>query len=46
MGLAAIQRSKPAKFRAVDPSIGLTKLMGNREKEIISLKEILPLVES
>jgi sugar-specific transcriptional regulator TrmB len=46
MGLTVIQQSKPAKFRAVDPSIGLMKLMENREKEVNSLKEILPLVGS
>jgi hypothetical protein len=46
MGLAASQQSKPAKFRAIDPSTGLMKLMQNREKEINSLKETLPLLES
>lgn len=46
MGLAEPQQSKPAKFRALDPSIGLTKLMENREKQINSLKESVPLLES
>jgi sugar-specific transcriptional regulator TrmB len=46
MGLSVIQQSRPAKFRAVDPSTSLMKLTENREKEINSLKEILPLVKS
>jgi len=46
MGLAVIQQSKPVKFRALDPSVGLMKLMGNREKEINTLKETLPLLQS
>jgi sugar-specific transcriptional regulator TrmB len=46
MGLAVIQQSKPAKFKALNPLIGLTKLMESREKEINSLKEILPLLQS
>ena len=46
MGLAVVQQSKPAMFRALDPSIGLTKLMAKREKEIDSLKETLPLLQS
>lgn len=46
MGLAVIQQSKPVKFKALDPSIGLTKMIENREKEVNSLKETLPLLQS
>jgi sugar-specific transcriptional regulator TrmB len=46
MGLAEAQQSKPAKFRALDPSLGLMKLMEHREKEINSLRETVPLLES
>lgn len=46
MGLAVIQQSKPAKFKVSNPSFGLMKLMENREKEINSLKETLPLLQS
>jgi hypothetical protein len=46
MGLTETQQSKPAKFRALDPSIGLTKLMEHRENEINSLRETVPLLES
>ena len=46
MGLTETQQSKPAKFRALDPSVGLMKLMEHREKEMNSLKETVPLLES
>lgn len=46
MGLTVTQQSKPAKFKALDPSIGLMKLMEYREKEINSLKDSVPLLES
>lgn len=46
MGLTETQQSKPAKFRALDPSIGLMKLMECREREMDSLKETVPLLES
>src|SRR5688572_25720358 len=46
MGLTETQQSKPAKFRALDPSIGLVKLMEHREKEMNSLRETVPLLES
>lgn len=46
MGLSETQQSKPAKFRALDPSIGLLKLMENREKELSSLKATVPILES
>jgi sugar-specific transcriptional regulator TrmB len=46
LGLVEVQRSKPAKFRAVEPEVGIEKLFGNREKEIRSLKENLPVILS
>lgn len=46
MGLTETQQSKPAKFRALDPSMGLMKLMEYREKEMNSLKETVPLLEA
>jgi len=46
MGLTETQQSKPAKFRALDPSVGLMKLMEHRENEMNSLKETVPLLES
>lgn len=46
MGLSETQQSRPAKFRALDPSVGLMKLMEHREKEMNALKETVPLLES
>jgi len=46
LGLTETQQSKPAKFRAIDPSVGVMKLMEHREKEMNSLKETVPLLES
>jgi sugar-specific transcriptional regulator TrmB len=46
LGLTQTQQSKPAKFNALDPSIGLMKLLEHREKEIHSLKDTVPLLES
>lgn len=41
-GLIEIQQSKPARFMMLEPSLGINKLMKNKEKELNSLKEALP----
>jgi HTH-type transcriptional regulator, sugar sensing transcriptional regulator len=46
LGLVAVQKSKPAKFKVLEPSLGLDRLLKNREKEILSIKDTLPLLES
>jgi hypothetical protein len=46
MGLSVTQQSKPAKFKALDPSTGLMRLMEYREKEMNLLKEAVPQLES
>lgn len=43
-GLIEIQQSKPARFRVLEPSIGIHKLVKNKEKELNSLKDALPLL--
>lgn len=45
-GLVEIQPSKPAKFKAVEPLIGLENLIKTREKETLRIKEMLPSVLS
>lgn len=46
LGLVEVQQSKPAKFKALEPSLGLNRLFKNREGEILSVKDTLPLLES
>jgi sugar-specific transcriptional regulator TrmB len=46
LGLVEVQQSKPAKFKVLEPSLGLDRLLKNREKEILSIKDTLPLLES
>ena len=46
LGLAEVQESKPAKFRPLEPSVGLSRLIASKEKEVISLRETLPLLQS
>jgi HTH-type transcriptional regulator, sugar sensing transcriptional regulator len=46
MGLVEIQQSKPARFKALEPSIGINRLVKNKEKEILSIRDTLPLLES
>lgn len=46
LGLIEIQHSKPAKFRALPPSVGLSKLLERKEKEIIGLKEKFPFLRA
>ncbi|CAN5858619.1 hypothetical protein BH23THE1_BH23THE1_08880 [soil metagenome] len=45
-GLIEVQQSKPARFRILEPSLGINKLMKYKEKEINSLKETLPFLNS
>lgn len=46
MGLVEVQQSKPARFKALEPSIGIDRLVKNKEKEILSIRDTLPLLES
>jgi hypothetical protein len=46
LGLVEVQQSKPAKFKALEPSLGVKRLFKNREREILSVKDTLPLLES
>jgi sugar-specific transcriptional regulator TrmB len=46
MGLAEIQQSKPARFKAVDPALGIQRLVKSKEREISAIKETLPLLQS
>lgn len=46
LGLIEVQNSKPAKFKALDPAMGLKKLLHYKEQEIVKLKEELPFVET
>lgn len=46
LGLVEVQQSKPIRFKAIEPSIGVNRLLKNKEKEILSIKDTLPLLES
>jgi HTH-type transcriptional regulator, sugar sensing transcriptional regulator len=46
LGLVEIQQSKPTRFKALEPSIGINRLVKVKEKEILSIKDTLPLLES
>lgn len=46
LGLVEVQQSKPAKFKALEPSLGVDRLVKNKEREILSIKDTLPLLES
>ena len=46
LGLVEIQQSKPTRFRASEPSVGIDRLVRNKEREILSIKDTLPLLES
>ena len=46
LGLLEIQQSKPARFKAIEPSIGIDRLVKAREREILSMKDALPLLHS
>lgn len=46
MGLIEVQHSKPAKFKALEPYLGVDRLVKNKEREILSIKDTLPLLES
>ena len=46
LGLVEVQQSKPARFNALEPSLGLDRLVKNKEKEILSIKDTLALLES
>ncbi len=46
LGLVEVQQSKPAKFKALEPSLAVDRLLKNREREILSIKDTLPLLES
>lgn len=46
LGLVEVQQSKPARFKALDPLIGIDRLVRNKEKEILSIKDSLPLLQA
>lgn len=46
LGLLEVQQSRPAKFRALEPSVGVARLMKNKQKELALLGEALPLLQS
>ncbi len=46
LGLVEVQQSKPAKFKALEPSLGVNRLVKNKEREILSIKDTLPLLET
>lgn len=46
LGLVEVQQSKPAKFKALEPSLGVVRLVKNKEREMLSIKDTLPLLES
>lgn len=46
LGLIEAQQSKPAKFKALEPSLGVDRLVKNKEREILSIRNSLPLIES
>ncbi|MBI5859262.1 MAG: hypothetical protein HZB73_00665 [Nitrosarchaeum sp.] len=46
LGLIESQNTKPAKFRVIEPSQGLQKLLRNKEKEVMKIKEDLPFMEN
>jgi sugar-specific transcriptional regulator TrmB len=46
LGLVEVQQSKPARFKALEPSQGVDRLVKSREKEVISLRDTLPLLQS
>ena len=46
LGLVEVQQSKPTRFKALEPSIGIERLVKNKEKEVLSIKDTLPLLES
>jgi HTH-type transcriptional regulator, sugar sensing transcriptional regulator len=46
MGLAEIQQSKPARFKPVEPALGVQRLVKVKEREIDAMKETLPLLQS
>jgi sugar-specific transcriptional regulator TrmB len=46
LGLVEVQQSKPARFKALEPSLGVDRLVKNKEREILSIKDTLPLLES
>ncbi len=45
LGLTEVQHSKPTRYKVIPPSIGLRRLVSNKEKEIIKLKDELPAME-
>jgi HTH-type transcriptional regulator, sugar sensing transcriptional regulator len=46
LGLVEIQQSKPARFKVLEPSIGVNLLVKNKEKEMLSIKDTLPVLQS
>ncbi|HEX2170205.1 MAG TPA: helix-turn-helix domain-containing protein [Nitrososphaera sp.] len=44
--LVEVQQSKPVKFKALEPSLGVDRLVKNKEREILSIKDTLPLLET
>ncbi len=46
LGLVEVQQSKPAKFKALEPSLGVDRLVKNKEREMLSIKDTLPLLET
>jgi HTH-type transcriptional regulator, sugar sensing transcriptional regulator len=46
LGLVEVQQSKPAKFNVLEPSLGVERLVKNKERQILSIKDTLPLLES
>jgi sugar-specific transcriptional regulator TrmB len=46
LGLAEVQQSKPVKFKPHDPATGIDRLLKNKEKEVLSIKDTLPLLEN
>jgi len=46
LGIVEVQQSKPARFKAIEPSLGVERLVKNKEREIVSIRDTLPLLES
>jgi HTH-type transcriptional regulator, sugar sensing transcriptional regulator len=46
LGLIEVQQSKPTRFKAIEPSIGVNRLIKAKEREILSMKDALPLLQS
>ncbi len=46
LGLVEVQQSKPTKFKALEPSLGVDRLIRNKEREMVLIKDTLPLLET